>query len=217
MAELPVLYSFRRCPYAIRARLALACAGQRVELREIVLKDKAPEFVDVSPKATVPVLVAGDSVLEESLDIMSWALVRHDPEGWLDMPEAGHALITENYGDFKAALDRTKYDNRYNSDPEQERAWANVFLRRLAEVADGSSWLFYDRPTLADMALLPFIRQFAFIDRPRFDREQPPWIRQWLDGFLNSELFAQVMPKYPRWSAGDPITVFPSWTSSDSG
>lgn len=210
MAERPVLYSFRRCPYAIRARLALVKAGLQVELREIVLKDKAPEFVAASPKATVPVLVTADAVLEESLEIMHWALAQHDPEGWLDMPDAGRALIEHNDKGFKAALDRTKYDNRFGSDPEQERAKANVYLEQIAATPEGTSWLFYDRPTVADMALLPFVRQFAFIDRPRFDREAPPWVRGWLDRFLDSELFAKVMPKYPRWVAGDSATVFPA-------
>ena len=121
MSDRPILYSFRRCPYAIRARLAILSAGLQTELREIVLQDKAPEFVEKSPKATVPVLVVGDTVIEESLDTMDWALSQNDPEGWREMPAAGQALRAENDGDFKAAPDRTEYDNRYDSNPEQER------------------------------------------------------------------------------------------------
>ena len=214
MSGLPVLYSFRRCPYAIRARLALQSAGLETELREIVLKDKAPEFVAVSPKATFPVLVTGESVLDESLDIMDWALRQNDPESWRSMPEAGTALIEENDGYFKSALDRTKYDNRYGSDPEQERIKAGRFIQRLADTSSGSAWLFGDTPSLADMAILPFIRQFAFIDRTRFDADAPSWVCGWLDRFLESDFFTRVMHKYPRWSAGDPVTVFPPGLSA---
>lgn len=175
-----------------------------------MLKDKAPQFVEISPKATVPVLVVGPTVLEESLEIMVWALGKNDPEGWLDMPDSGHSLIADNDGAFKVALDRTKYADRYDCDPEQERRKAGEFLQRLAQVSPGSSWLFGDKPRLADMALLPFVRQFAHVDRERFNADAPAWVRCWLDRFLQSPSFAQVMTKYPKWVAGDDITVFPS-------
>ncbi|MBU2487130.1 MAG: glutathione S-transferase N-terminal domain-containing protein, partial [Alphaproteobacteria bacterium] len=109
----PVLYSFRRCPYAMRARLAVASAGVEVELREILLRDKPAAFLAASPSATVPCLVTDSGVIDESLDVMLWALTQNDPEGWLQMPEAGHDWITRADGPFKQALDRTKYANRY--------------------------------------------------------------------------------------------------------
>ena len=109
---IPILYSFRRCPYAIRARLSLAVSGQRVEIREVLLRDKAPEFLAASPSATVPCLDFGDHVLDESLEVMAWALGQQDPDGWLDMPAEGHSLIAEADGPFKDALDRTKYHTR---------------------------------------------------------------------------------------------------------
>ena len=110
---LPILYSFRRCPYAIRARMALCYSGVQCELREVVLRDKAPEFLQASASGTVPTLVLEDQVLDESFDIMRWALDQSDPEGWLEMPEAGYDLVEETDGPFKKALDRTKYARRY--------------------------------------------------------------------------------------------------------
>ncbi len=209
MAELPILYSFRRCPYAIRARLALRVAGIKAQLREVLLKDKPQEMLQASPKATVPVLVVGSRAIEQSLDIMQWALDQHDPERWAEMPEEGWRLIAENDGPFKEALDRTKYADRHSSDPEQERKKATAFLHTIGEVAGNGAYLFGPSPSVADMALLPFIRQFAAVDRPRFDAESPRWVQHWLDQFLQSDRLAQVMKKYPKWATGDPVTVFP--------
>lgn len=208
-SDLPVLYSFRRCPYAMRARLALASSGARVELREILLRDKAPAFVATSPSATVPCLKAGDEVLDESLDVMKWALAQTDPDDWLDMPPEGHALIAEADGAFKQALDRTKYHTRYGSDPEAERANANVFLAKLNDLIGDKDFLFKATPSLADMAILPFVRQFAFIDKPRFDAEPFPNLARWLDRFLASDEFAKIMPKYAVWQDGDAPIYFP--------
>ena len=120
----PILYSFRRCPYAIRARLALLVSEQRVELREVVLRDKPKEFLDVSPSATVPCLVEESSSIDESLDVMKWALHRSDPDAWLDMPDTGWDWITRCDGPFKHALDRTKYASRY---PDQDSARRILF------------------------------------------------------------------------------------------
>lgn len=204
-----VLYSFRRCPYAMRARLAVAVSGQRVELREILLRDKAPAFLAVSPSATVPCLKDGEQVIDESLDVMKWALAKSDPEGWLDMPAAGHDLIAEADGSFKQALDRTKYATRYpDADPENERAKAHVFLHRLNEQL-AQAYLFGDTPTLADMAILPFVRQFAFVDKARFDAEDWPNLSRWLEVFLASDRFQSIMTKYPKWGEGDAPTYFP--------
>ena len=180
--DLPILYSFRRCPYAIRARLAMATSGVRVELREISLKEKHPAFLQVSSSGTVPCLVADGGVIDESLDIMIWALTRNDPQGWLDMPEVGWRLIEQFDGPFKDALDRTKYAVRHPElDPLEQRAMAH---RQLSDLnASIGEWVF-DRPTLADFAILPFVRQFAFIDKTLFDAQ--PWDRlhAWLARFL---------------------------------
>lgn len=206
----PVLYSFRRCPYAMRARLALVSAGIETELREILLRDKAPAFLEASPKGTVPVIVAGGQVIEESLDIMRWALAHADPEGWLNYPEEGNALMAECDGPFKTALDRYKYQNRHDSEPEVERAHGAAFLRKLNAKLEMSAYLFGEHPTLPDMAIVTFVRQFANTDRDWFDAQAWPHLRGWLDRFTQSDRFAAIMQKYPKWQAEDPITVFPA-------
>ena len=205
----PILYSFRRCPYAIRARLAIASAGVRVSLREVVLRDKPAEFLAASPTGTVPCLVTEAGAIDESRDIMIWALSQNDPEGWLDMPENGIALIEACEGPFKRALDRTKYHTRYeDADPEVERAKANAWLCDLNAQLAGNDFL-YGAATLADYAILPFVRQFAFIDKARFDGEDWPHLSRWLEAFLASDRFAAVMPKYEQWRAGNESVSFP--------
>lgn len=206
---IPVLYSFRRCPYAIRARLAIASSGVQVELREILLRDKPTAFLDASPSATVPCLVTAEGVLDESFDIMRWALAQNDPKGLCDMPNEGRDLVELFDGPFKRALDLTKYAVRHpDSDAEETRAEAMQILAALEpQLADG--WLYGRRPTLADLATLPFVRQFAMIDKPRFDTEATPRVSAWLETFLTSERLARVMQKYPPWQAGDTPTHFP--------
>jgi glutathione S-transferase len=204
----PVLYSFRRCPHAIRARLALLISQHQVELREVVLRDKPDAFLKVSPSATVPCLVTETDVIDESLDIMIWALERNDPEGWLEMPKVGYDWIARCDGSFKQALDRTKYAARYtDADPEIERAKAALFLVDLNQQIKEQ---IFDRPSLADFAILPFIRQFAFIDKPWFDAQPWPNLQRWLDHFLNSAAFERIMLKYPQWKYGDQTTDFPT-------
>lgn len=213
---LPVLYSFRRCPYAMRARLALAISGQRCALREVVLRDKPAEMIAVSPKATVPVLhLADGEVLEQSLDIMRWALARHDPDNWL-RPEIGtladlEALIADCDGDFKNHLDRYKYAPRFGpqTDPLHHRDLGEIFLRRLDTRLTQHPQLFGDRPSLADFAIFPFVRQFANTDRAWFDVQSFAGLRTWLDGHLNSELFQSVMTKEAAWRPGDMEPIFP--------
>lgn len=204
---IPVLYSFRRCPYAMRARLALHAAGTRYEHREIVLRDKAPAFLEASPKGTVPVLVDGTTVIEESLDVMNWALARNDPEGWLDAPDDG--LITRNDGPFKQALDRYKYPNRHDSDPIKERAIGLETLTQLDMRLAAHAHLTGDRPRLADIAIFPFIRQFANTDRGWFDAQPLPHLQRWLDHHLTHPRFDAIMAKFPKWQAGDPPTLAP--------
>ena len=202
---LPVLYSFRRCPYAMRARLALRVAGQAVEHREIELKNKAAAMLQASPKGTVPVLVLADgTVLDQSLDIMRWALERHDPEAWLPTDEAScqdaWALIAQNDGDFKFHLDRYKYPHRYGlADGVAHRAQASVFLEALALRLTASAYLSGPRLGLADAAILPFVRQFAHTDKAWFAQQNWPELAQWLANFEASVAFAQVMEKHPVW------------------
>lgn len=203
----PILYSFRRCPYAMRARMALQVAGIQVELREVVLRDKPQAFLDVSPSATVPCLVAEAEVIDESLDVMIWALKQNDPEQWLDMPDEGHSWIERCDRPFKAALDRTKYETRYpGTDPLEERDKASAFLSDLNRQIDG--WMF-GRETLADNAILPFIRQFAFIDKAWFDAQPWPNVQAWLDRFLGSDRFDAMMAKHPAWHEGQTPVFFP--------
>ena len=203
----PILYSFRRCPYAMRLRLALAASNHAVELREIVLRDKPAAFLEASPSATVPCLQDGDAWIDESLDAMKAVLADHDPEGWLDMPPEGHDWIARADGPFKDALDRTKYATRYpDVDVTGERAKASDFLSDLdAQITD---WIF-DKPTLADYAILPFVRQFAFIDKAWFDEQPWPDLQAWLERFLDSDRFSGIMQKYPRWQPGESGIAFP--------
>ncbi|MBT8459723.1 MAG: glutathione S-transferase [Boseongicola sp.] len=203
----PILYSFRRCPYAMRARIALAASGCRVELREVVLRDKPQAFLDASVSATVPTLVSKSETIDESLDIMIWALKRNDPFDWLDMSDTGYAWIERADGPFKTHLDRTKYANRYEgADPNHHRSRASEFLSELDLQID--DWIF-KRPSLADYAILPFVRQFAFIDKPWFDAQPWPKLQAWLERFLQSDEFSSMMSKYAQWHEGDAPIYFP--------
>ena len=200
MGALPVLYSFRRCPYAMRARLALAISGEAYEHREIVLRNKPAAMLAASPKGTVPVLVfPGGEVLDESLDVMRWALARKDPAHWLAPPhgslDAMLALIAASDGAFKRHLDRYKYPNRY---PEESGSDAALWLAQLETQLDGG-WLFGAQPSLADMAILPFIRQFAHTDAGWFAAQPWPRLQHWLAGFEASALYNSVMQKHAPW------------------
>ena len=208
--HLPILWSFRRCPYAMRARLAIHASGQQVNLREIVLRDKPAAFLAASAKGTVPVLQLEHAVIAESRDIMIWALQQSDPEGWLDMSTAGFDLITTCEGPFKRALDHTKYAVRYpDLDPDAEREKALHFLHELNTRLTAAPFLMGQHRTLADMAILPFVRQFAQIDRAWFDAQGLKALTGWLDDFLASDRFAAVMMKYPPWQDGQDQVLFP--------
>jgi len=203
----PVLYSFRRCPYAMRARLALVASDTRVALREVVLRDKPAAFLTASPSGTVPCLITCNGAIDESLDIMRWCLSAQDPQGWLDMPDVGWDWITRCDGPFKHALDRTKYATRYpDEDHTAQREDASAFLRDLD--AQIGTHLF-DNATIADAAIAPFVRQFAFIDKHWFDAQPWPNLQAWLARFLASDSFARIMPKVPQWREGDAVTLFP--------
>lgn len=203
----PILYSFRRCPYAMRARLALTSSGHQVALREVVLRDKPAAFLAASPSATVPCLVTAGGSIDESLDIMTWALRQSDPEGWLDMPPEGMEWISRADGPFKAALDYTKYASRYpDMDAGEQRALAGAFLADLDQQID--QWIFA-QPSLADYSILPFVRQFAFVDKAWFDAQPWPNLQAWLESFLTSDRFAAIMNKYPQWVEGTEDIHFP--------
>ena len=205
----PVLYSFRRCPYAMRARLAIAASGVRVELREILLRDKPAHLLKISPKGTVPVLQLENSVLEESRDIMDWALAQNDPGKWLEMPPEGEHWIKAIEGPFKAALDRYKYANRYDGvDPIEQRNIASDILQEVEPNLAKNPWIYGKNPSLADMATITFVRQFANVDRVWFDSQNWPGIKKWLSEFLASEEFSAIMLKYPQWKVGEEPTYF---------
>jgi len=185
--------------------MALLVSGQVCELREVVLRDKPAELIDASPKATVPVLLLPDGqVIDESLEIMRWALGRNDPEHWLDGDDAG--LIAANDGPFKHHLDRAKYPDRYDGS-DDHRALALAMLAPLESRLAERAYLCGDRPALTDFALLPFVRQFAAIDRPWFDAQTLPALRRWLDGLLATSLFAAAMARFSTWKRGDPPTL----------
>ena len=199
----PILYSYRRCPYAMRARMALKYAGIDLEIREISLRSKPDEMLKVSPKGTVPVLVLQDSslggvaVIEQSLDIMHWALRQKDADDWLIADDVlTQQLIAENDGSFKQALDKYKYAIRF---PEQSadiyRAQGEVFLQKLECLLGQSQFLLKDKMSLADIAIFPFIRQFAAVDSVWFNAAPYPKLKAWLTALVESDLFVSVMEK----------------------
>lgn len=209
----PIFYSFRRCPYAMRARLALASSGYGVEFREILLRDKPAHMITASPKATVPVLILPDGVvIDESFDVMLHVLRVHDPYHLLALGDgyvAAMAEIAACDGPFKQALDHTKYAVRHPElDEDVERGKAHKYLARWDGMIGARGTLFPNEmragaPTLADLAILPFVRQFMGTDKKRFYGEDWPHLHQWLDAFLASDIFAHIMVKRPAWQQGD--------------
>lgn len=201
---LPILYSYRRCPYAMRARLAIFAAEIAVEIREITLREKPAHMLKVSPKATVPVLVLqnGD-VLEQSLDIMFWALQQNDPQSWLDADlEKMQALITDNDTVFKQALDCYKYPERNPQfNQTHYRQQGEVFLQQLEVLLNQHRYLLKNTPSLADMAIFPFVRQFAAVDFTWFEASNYLKLKIWLNNLVNSLLFERVMKKQPTYLA----------------
>lgn len=199
----PVLYSFRRCPYAMRARLALYQSGKTAELREIKLRNKPEEMLATSPKGTVPVLILPDgTVIDESLDVMMWALAQNDPDDWLnDDSETRDHLINHNDNEFKKALDRYKYPSRYpDEDCSNARDICEKTFRDLNDRLANHRYLCGDHITLSDMAIFPFIRQCAAVDRDWFGSLDMPYLQAWLEEHLNSALFKAIMAKYDEWA-----------------
>jgi len=223
--SLPVLYSFRRCPYAIRARLAIKISDIKVELREVHLKDKPAQMLQASPKGTVPVLTFnGDisdadsadapgkqNVIDESLEIMLWALKQSDPLSWLAESSLSQslALIETNDRCFKKWLDRYKYAIRL---PEHEQHYyferGLSYLSELDSLLMRNQYLLDNTPRLADYALLPFVRQFAMVDKLKFDNCPLQHLKQWLSELLDTKLFKQAMLKYPKWQTDKPGVEF---------
>lgn len=214
IASLPLLYSFRRCPYAMRARLGLLFAELQVELREITLQNKPSQMLAISPKGTVPVLqLAEGTVIEESREIMEWALEQNDPQGLLDanVLNKAKALIDKNDNEFKYWLDRYKYADRHLEMTQLEyRQRGELFLQVLEKLLTKSSYLLGQSVTLADIGVMPFVRQFAHLDRDVFYSLPYPNLQRWLQHWLEHPMFLQMMKKYQPWQEGDESVVFPS-------
>jgi glutathione S-transferase len=193
----------------MRARMAIANSSVQVELREVILRDKPGEMLEISPKGTVPVLfLPHGQVLEESLDIMRWALNRNDPENWL--ANVDEDLIAANDGPFKQALDRYKYPHRYGlADGFAHRDAALVHLEKLNDRLTGRVFLSGAKRGFTDTALFPFVRQFAATDQAWFETQPLPALQRWLAVLMQSELFAAIMARNPQWKPGDAPMLFP--------
>ena len=214
MTQVPILYTFRRCPYAMRARMGLAYAGLNFQIREVDLKHKPREMLDISPKATVPVLLTeGSIVLEESLDILLWSLTENDLDGWRDYSVAElsqmEALVEENDEVFKEHLDHYKYSDRYPAESKHTyREQCEIFLERLESQLRKTTFLFGKRISYADVAIFSFIRQFSNVEPLWFQSAPYPHLKKWLAHFLVSDVFEAIMKKYQPWSVGDPAIYF---------
>ncbi len=211
-SSLPLLYSFRRCPYAMRARLGLLFAELSVELREIVLKNKPAQMLEISPKGTVPVLQLVDgTVIAESVEIMRWALEQQDPQGLLvaSVSLQAKALIEQNDNDFKHWLNRYKYADRHPERTQIEyRQQGEVFLQLLESLLTKNAYLLGSSPSIADIGIMPFVRQFAHVDRQVFYSLPYPKLQLWLQHWLQHPLFVQAMTKFQPWQEGDDVAIF---------
>jgi glutathione S-transferase len=199
----------------MRARMAIIIAQRHCYLREVLLRDKPPTLLAYSPKGTVPVVVLTDgTVIDESLDIMRWALDKHDPARWLhpeneDLP-AMLSLIAACDGEFKRNLDRYKYATRYEgADPLEHRSKGEHFLANLDGRLQQTTHLFGERRCLADIAIAPFVRQFANADRTWFNSTPYHAVHRWLEQFLQSDLFKTCMTKQNQWLPDHPPVLFP--------
>jgi UPF0176 protein len=201
MTALPLLYSFRRCPYAIRARMAIRVSGVLVEIQEVALRDKPPGLLVASPKGTVPVLLLHNGgvmqVIDQSLSIMRWALQQADPEGWLPVADPVSDWVTRNDEVFKPLLDRYKYANRHPelSPSAHRQAALDGFVTELDAQLQARPFLQGDRPRLADVAVFPFVRQFAGVDPAWFAQAALPGVQRWLAHWLVSPVFTAVMAR----------------------
>ena len=213
MSAEPALYSFRRCPYAIRARLAMAISETPYVLREVHLARKPAEMLEASPKGTVPVLVLADgTVIEESIQIMRWALQCNDPETWLQRDDT--ALIARNDGPFKHDLDRYKYPDRHESNAMAHRQQGMEFLHVLEARLSEQLYLCGSTRGIADAAIMPFVRQFAAVDSDWFATQPIPRVRTWLAEALASDMFSEVMLRVAPWVPGEPDLVISGETET---
>ena len=197
-----ILYSYRRCPYAMRARMALKYASIEVEIREISLRDKPASMLQISPKGTVPVLKLGDLVIEQSVEIMHWALEQSDPDGWLSVDQQlANAWLNTNDGPFKKLLDQYKYPNRYPELNPQEVLDSAValMLDPMETALSKQAFLMGEHLSWIDVAIFPFIRQFSMVNLEQFETLPLPKLKHWLAKRLESKLFQSVMHKYPVW------------------
>ncbi|QDE31289.1 glutathione S-transferase [Shewanella polaris] len=212
---LPVLYSLRNCPYAMRARLAIYASGQQVQLRDIVLSNKPPEMLSASAKGTVPVLITADGlVIDESLSIMQWAFSQTDPDDYIDksMPNSLAdmlAVITIFDNEFKGHLEKYRSSKRYH-EPSliQDRQQCEHYLTDLESRLCLHQYLMSDKPSLTDLALMPYIRQFARVERQWYLQSPYPNLRQWLNRYLQSRMFSKVMSQNPMWLDSTQEVVF---------
>jgi glutathione S-transferase len=210
----PILYSFRRCPYAMRARLALAVSGVRHELREVRLSTKPDAMLAISPKGTVPVLRTADgAVIDQSLAIMRWALSLRDPDDWLTRDDP--ALIASNDGSFKHHLDRYKYPDRHGSTVAEQRNCGLLFLQELDARLASTGQLTGIRMGITDAAIMPFVRQFAAVDREWFDTQPLPHLQAWLAAHLASDLFQRIMYQVAPWCPGERTVLVQGGTPVD--
>lgn len=198
----------------MRARLGVLFAGLQVELREVILKNKPAQMLAISPKGTVPVLRLADGVvIDESRDIMVWALEQQDPQGLLDATvlEQANTLIEQNDNEFKYWLDRYKYADRHVEMTQAEyRQRGEAFLQVLESLLESRAYLLGDNPSIADIGVMPFVRQFAHVDRDVFSQLPYLNLQRWLQGWLAHPLFLQTMIKLPVWQEGDEVLVFPA-------
>jgi glutathione S-transferase len=198
----PQLFSFRRCPYAIRARMALLVSRICCDIREVKLSAKPAALLAASPKATVPVLLLADGgVIDESLEIMRWALAQHDPEAWL--ARADETLIAANDGDFKYHLDRYKYPERYGTDADVHRAAGYSFLKEIEARLRSGEDIGGKARGLTDVAIMPFVRQFVQTDPAWFHAQALPAVQAWLARHLASPLFNAAMIRLEPWRPDD--------------
>ena len=209
MLSTPILYSFRRCPYCMRAHMALKYAGMKVILREVELRNLPAEALAVSPHATVPSLVvSADEYMDESWDIVKWAIKQHDPDNWAgDNNEyLNHAemLVETNDHSFKEDLDHYKYADRHPEHPmEYYRERCEEFLEELNEMLEENVYLLSEHISIADIAVFPFIRQFSLVDKDWFDQAPYPELQRWLKAILDTEWFADAFKKHELWQSGN--------------
>ncbi len=214
---LPILYSLRQCPYAMRARMGLLLAKQSVILRDIVMKNIPTQMLAASPKGKVPVLVFNDSsVIDESLDIMLWALKQNDPNNLLykhepDALENMLSLISRNDNEFVDALKKYKAAARYHDNNiESARNQCESFISHLEENLTNHHYIMGESLSLVDYAILPFIRQFSRVDRKWYTHAPYPKLRQWLEKHYQDPIFAKTMTQYSQWLDSNAVVIFGS-------